>query len=213
MSQPLIDLDAMMAYARDYLARTEAAVITGRNPWRNTAAARWEHTLRVLALARKIARAENADRDLVTAATIFHDAAKLNSSPEEHAARGALVAKEYLTRAGFPADWIARVGEIIASHTRAEGNFALEDRVLRDADILDETGATGIVWTTMNTGIHAPSYVHARENILTHDRHTAERAIALMLTPAGRALAEQRLAFVDQFIAQLDAELEKFLGE
>jgi len=35
---------------------------------------------------------------------------------------------------------------------------------------------------------------------------TAERAVAKMMTRAGREIAEQRLEFINDFIAQLDDE-------
>ena len=207
MNNRVIDFDAMKVFARDYLARTEPNINPGHNSWRNNAVGRWEHTQRVLATAQKIARAENADLDIVTVAAIFHDVAKLNSGADEHAARGARVAQEYLTKANFPADWIARVGEVIANHIRSDSSLPLEDRILRDADLLDELGALSIVWTAMNTGIEAPSYAEAYARIIKYDRLSAERVVARMTTPTGRAIAQRRLAFVNDFIAQLEDEL------
>ena len=64
----------------------------------------------------------------------------------------------------------------------------------------------GIVWTVMNTGIEAPAYAEARARIAKYDRMTAERAVAKMTTCAGRGIAEQRLEFINDFIAQLDDE-------
>lgn len=208
MNSLAIDFDAMKAFVRDYLVRAESKTISGHNAWRNTGLARWEHTQRVLTTSQKIARAENADYDLVTVAAIFHDVAKFSSTPEEHAARGAIIAAEYLARTGFLANWIKRVGEIISNHTcSSTEKFQLEDCILRDADVLDEVGALSIVWTLMNTGIQTPSYTEARARILKHDRHSAERAVALMLTPTARAIAKERLTFVNNFIAQLEEEL------
>ena len=71
---------------------------------------------------------------------------------------------------------------------------------------MDEVGAVGIVWTVMNTGIEAPAYAEARARIAKYDRMTAERAVSKMMTRAGREIAEERLKFVDDFIAQLDDE-------
>jgi uncharacterized protein len=204
-----IETDTMKAFVRDYLTRNEPSAATGHNAWRRNGAARWAHTLRVLTTAQKIARAEY---DVVMVAAIFHDVAKLDSEQDEHAERGAAIAREYLTRAGFPVDWIVRVCQTVINHVAAlelEERLLLEDRVLRDADHLDEVGALGIVWTAMNTGIEAPSYAKARERFARYDRVTAERIIAQMMTRAGRAIAEKRLEFVNAFIAQLEDELDK----
>ena len=211
MGEAAIDTDAMKAFAREYLARHEPHAANGRNAWRQNGAARWAHTLRVLATAQKIARAEGADYDVVTVAAIFHDVAKLDSEQDEHALRGAEIARDYLTRAGFSADWIARACQTIVNHPAAlefgDKSLPLEDRILRDADLLDEVGALEIVWTVMNAGVEAPSYVEARTRIAEYDRKTAERTVAKMMTRAGRKLAEQRLKIVNDFIAQLDEEM------
>jgi uncharacterized protein len=146
----------------------------------------------------------------VTIAVIVHDVAKLDSGQDEHAARGAEIAREYLVRAGFSGDWIARVCQVIVNHpaalTFASDHLPVEDHILRDADFMDEVGAVGIVWTVMNTGIEAPAYAEARARIAKYDRMTAERAVAKMTTCAGRGIAEQRLEFINDFIAQLDDE-------
>ncbi len=212
MGDAAIDTDAMKAFVREYLTRSEPNIAAGYSAWRRNGAARWAHTLRVLAAAQQIARAEGADYDVVIVATIFHDVAKLDIDQDEHAERGAAIARDYLTRAGFAAAWIARVCQTIVNHVVAlkpGDRLPLEDYILRDADRLDELGALGIVWTVMNTGIEAPSYEEARARIAKYDRATAERAVARLITRTGRAIAEQRLKFIDAFIAQLDAEMNE----
>jgi uncharacterized protein len=202
----------MMAFVRGYLTRSAPGDASGPSAWRRNGAARWAHTLRVLATAQKIARVENADSDIVTVAAIFHDVAKLNSEQEEHAERGAAIAQDYLTRAGFAADWIARVCRVIVNHPAAlefDAPLPLEDRILRDADRLDEVGALGIVWTVMNVGLEAPSYAEVRARIAKYDRKTAECVVAKMMTRTGREFAEQRLKFVNDFITQLDEEMRE----
>ncbi len=127
--------------------------------------------------------------------------------------RGAAIAHDYLTRAGFSVDWIARVCQTIVNHVAAlefrDNSLPLEDRILCDADFLDEVGTLGIVWAVMNAGIEAPSYAEARTRIAKYDRQTAERAVAKMMTRTGRAIAEQRLKSVNDFIVQLDEELSE----
>ena len=208
----MIDLDAMQAFVRDYLLRHEPPVVPGPNSWRKSAVARWEHTKRVLAMAQEIARGENADLDVITVATIFHDVAKLNTAQEDHAVCGANIARDYLIRAGLSTDWVERVCQIIVHHPAAHitppPEMSLEVAVLRDADRLDETGALGIVWSAMNVGIIAPSYAQARERFSHVNVENAQEVVAHMLTPTGRRIAEQRWVFVVKFIAQLNQEME-----
>ncbi len=71
MGEAAIDTDAMKTFVREYLARHEPRAANRRNAWRQNAAARWAHTLRVLATAQKIARAEGADYDVVPLPRFF----------------------------------------------------------------------------------------------------------------------------------------------
>jgi len=207
-----LDVGAMRAFVREQLIRGAATFVQERSSWRASGEARWDHTRRVVKFAQEIARAEGADYGIVTVAGIFHDVAKLDSEQEAHAVRGAEIAREYLVREGFPADWIERVCQVIvhhpAKHVVPTEQMTLEVAVLRDADLLDETGALGILWTAMNAGgLNATSYADARKRIVKHDLDGCKRVIELMLTRTGRAIAEQRLAFVEAFIQQLDAEM------
>lgn len=80
-----------------------------------------------------------------------------------------------------------------AALTFSDDHLPLEDRVLRDADLLDETGAMGIIWTAMNAGrLGVTSYAETRERIVEFDRQGAEKVVARMLTRAGREIAQQR---------------------
>lgn len=208
-----IDFDALSAFVRAQLIR-DAAMFEQqqRAAWRASGAARWEHTARVLKIAQDIAQAEGADFDVVTVAAIFHDAAKFQIDGNAHAERSAAIARAYLTDAGFDAVWIERVCNAIAHHVEDDtSKFTLEDCILRDADLMDETGALGIVWTCMNAGrLDATSYREARERIVKHDLQGCQRVIELMLTRTGRRMARQRLAFVEAFVRELDSEMGKF---
>ena len=203
-----LDIDAMLAYVREYLARGGAYGNEKGGAWRQTGSVRFEHIRRVLATAQNIARAEHADLDVVTVAAVFHDVAKLEVDQETHAVRGAEIAAEYLCNEGFSAEWVRRVCAVIATHNCVNASFPLEDRVLRDADLLDETGAMGIVWSSINSGrSENPSYADARARIVQHDWRYAESLEQRMLTRAGRDIAEQRRMFVESFIAELEDEL------
>lgn len=200
---------AALALVRDYLSQRQTDRAEADNAWRQNGVARFEHTRRVLALAQRIARAEGADQKIVTIAAIYHDVAKFDVPGKEHAARSAEIAREFLVRIHATEEFIARVCTAITRHNQKDATgFTLEDRVLRDADLLDETGALGIVWSCINAGqISVPSYVEARERIRQHDQPGAELVKEWMLTPTGRAIAEQRQAFVADFLQELDQEM------
>ncbi|MBN1657399.1 MAG: HD domain-containing protein [Anaerolineae bacterium] len=132
----------------------------------------FDHVLRVLALAERLARAEGADLEVVRAAALLHDAARGKGAGRiplpagrtplpagrtplpagrtplpagrDHAAAGAEIARHLL--AGHPPDRVEAVAHAIAAHRFRGGPEpqTIEARVLHDADKLDAIGAVGI---------------------------------------------------------------------
>ena len=70
------------------------------------------HTERVYNNALTISKGEDVDLDIVRAAALFHDIARLKESREEcecHAEEGAKMAKDILERENFPKEKIDKV--------------------------------------------------------------------------------------------------------
>jgi uncharacterized protein len=106
----------------------------------------FDHILRVLALAERIAQAEGADLEIVCAAALLHDVGRAEEERGNgcHARIGAARAREILR--GHPQDRVEAVAEAIAAHRfrRGPSPQSLEAQVLYDADKLDAMGAIGI---------------------------------------------------------------------
>lgn len=107
----------------------------------------WEHTLRVLALARRIAHSEAADMEIVEISAILHDIGRGAQDKSKgkicHAALGAEMAAKILSEHGIPEDRIERIVHCIGSHRFRGDNppETIEAKVLFDADKLDGIGA------------------------------------------------------------------------
>ena len=106
----------------------------------------FDHVLRVLALAERIAEAEGADMEIVRAAVLLHDVGRAEQRRTGicHARIGAARAREILS--GHPPERVEVVAEAIAAH-RFRGDKmprTLEAQVLYDADKLDAIGAIGV---------------------------------------------------------------------
>ncbi|MGD2178926.1 MAG: HD domain-containing protein, partial [Anaerolineae bacterium] len=116
----------------------------------------FDHVLRVLRLAERIARAEGADLSIVRAATLLHDIGRTEAAAAgvDHAAVGARRAREILV--GRPAATVEAVADAIAAHRfRTEPEPAtLEAQVLFDADKLDAIGAVGVARAFAYGGAH-----------------------------------------------------------
>jgi uncharacterized protein len=170
---------------------------------------RWEHVKTVVTLADKLADLTGADEEIVTAAAWLHDAKK--SDGEAHAQSGARFAAEFLPQTDFPAEKIPAVVQAISEHKglwRDEPLTNLESMVLWDADKLSKLGLTAVIHFTGM--ILAGDEAFTTEDLLI-DLESAEwqrRAVESMHTEPARRAAKSRMAAYDQFMAELEAELE-----
>ena len=177
----------------------------------------FDHVLRVLALAERLARAEGADLEIVRAAALLHDAAR--GGEIDHAQAGAELARRLL--AGHPPQRVEAVAHAIAAH-RFRGGPApatLEARVLHDADKLDAIGAIGVArafhygghWGQRLWAEVPPDYQEtpdtAAEHTPVHEYvFKLARIRERLLTDSARQLAEGRHAFMVAFYERLERE-------
>ena len=183
----------------------------------------FDHVLRVLALAERIAEAEGADVEIVRTAALLHDVARAGTAGtgQCHAQAGAERAREILR--GHPLGRVEAVAQAIAAH-RFRGSQppeTLEARVLFDADKLDAIGAVGIaraytVGGRRNSCLWADVSLDYTEGDLPGERdHTAVHEFVFKLsklrdkihTETGKAIAEERHAYMVAFFQQLDHEV------
>jgi uncharacterized protein len=182
----------------------------------------FDHVLRVLVLAERLAQEENADLEIVRAATLLHDVARGHGDriAADHAHAGAQFARELLTE--HPPEKVEAVAHAVAAHRFRFGPspLTLEAQVLHDADKLDAIGAIGVARAFAFGGYEGqrlwadvpPDY---RESQATRHQHTPvhEYQIKLskikdrLLTNSARKLAEERHAFMVTFFEQLDQEV------
>jgi uncharacterized protein len=186
----------------------------------------FDHVLRVLALAERIARTEGADLEIVRAAALLHDAGREGAEVQglDHAAFAAMRAREILT--GQSREKVEAVAHAIAAHRfRTEPEpVTLEAQVLFDADKLDAIGAVGVARAFAYGGARGQR-LWAPTEAVDVARWTAEgddpgehtpvhefvvklsRIKERLFTPSGRAIAEERHAAMLAFFARFDAEV------
>lgn len=175
----------------------------------------FDHVLRVLALAERIARAEGADLEIVRAAVLLHDIARDVEDEEagqhDHAALAAERARMILQ--GYPPERIEAVCQAIRCHRFRSGPppETPEARVLFDADKLDAMGAIGIARAFAYAGQHGQPLSSQPDEARYSPVDEFRQKLALlrdrMTTATGRALAEERHAFMEAFFERLAAEL------
>ena len=182
----------------------------------------FDHVLRVLALAERLAREEGADLEIVRAATLLHDVARGQGDrlSANHAHAGAEFAREVL--AGQPAEKVEAVAHAVAAHRFRSGPDPQtpEARVLHDADKLDAIGAIGVarafafggyegqrLWADVPAG-YAESQATRHEHTPVHEYQIKLSKIkGRLLTESARRLAEGRHSFMVEFFEQLEREV------
>jgi uncharacterized protein len=174
---------------------------------------KYGHQPRLYALTRRIGEGLAYDDDVVYAAAWLHDLGVfIGHRPEDpellarwdHVAYTIDRAPSILAAVGFPAEKIAAVIECIAHHQPQDVPQTMESTILRDADILEQLGAIGIVRTVCKVGRDT------RFATFTDAAASLQRAVdvlpAMLKLPVSRALAEERLRVHRVFLAALADE-------
>jgi uncharacterized protein len=186
----------------------------------------FEHALRVLANAERIAKEEKADLDVIVPAALFHDLVNppKNSPRAKYAADdSAEITKGLLEEIKeYPAHKIEKVYLAIKSCSFNKGISPelLEAKILQDADGLEATGAISIMRTFASTGqMKRPFY--SKQDVFCRKREpdSSEYALDLfytrllkvgerMHTKSAKKIAKRRTRFLNGFLKELELELE-----
>ncbi len=187
----------------------------------------FDHILRVLAMAERIARAEGADVEVVRAAALLHDIARTDEDHGgthlDHADLSAEKARALVLGKGASAEFAARVAEAIRAHRfrGTQSPESLEARVLFDADKLDSIGAIGVarayavagslnqrLYTEPDGGATATRDQHNSDHSPVAEFHVKLSKLRERIhTPTARAIAEARHRFMVEFFERLEREV------
>jgi uncharacterized protein len=186
----------------------------------------WEHTLRVYALAVRLAKLEKADLSVVKLAALLHDIARgeedASGGKIDHATRGAKEAFGILKSLGASDELASATAHCIETHRFRGGSKPLsaEAKVLFDADKLDSIGAVGIGRAFLFAGEVGAKLHNKRKDILRTKAYTEEDTAyreymvklrhvkSRMLTKTGKTLAVKRHKFMEDFFSRLNSEVE-----
>ncbi|MFA5986759.1 MAG: HD domain-containing protein [Parcubacteria group bacterium] len=188
----------------------------------------WWHVYRVWQLAKHIAKEEGADTFVIELSALLHDVAdaKLYGGDEEIGVRRI---REFLSSVDISTDVIERVINIII-HLSFRETFhekeykSVELFVVQDADRLDALGAIGIARAfsygeRKGCKIHdpqiKPNLQMTKEQYVKREsttiNHFYEKLLLLkdqMNTKTGKVIAQERHAFMEQYLAEFYKEWE-----
>ena len=188
----------------------------------------WWHIYRVWQNARKILSYEHADAEVVQLAVLLHELPdeKLFEGGKEQGIRRS---REWLNALDVPEEKVNQIEEILR---RCSFRDSIDDTaepsqelaIVRDADRLDALGAIGIARcftfngykgnmtydpdNPPNTELNKEEYQKDNSPAINHFYEKLFRLKDLMHTEQGRAMAEHRHQYMEQFIDEFFQEWE-----
>jgi uncharacterized protein len=171
------------------------------------------HQPRLYALTRAIGEGMKYDDDVVFAAAWLHDLGVfVGHRPEDPVALAAWDNVAYaiertpplLLEFGFPEQKIGAVIEAIRTHQPHKQPQSTEATILRDADILEQLGAIGILRAVSKVGRDTRYATFSA--VVPVLKQALETLPPLIHLPSAKALAARRIATLGAFLAALEAE-------
>lgn len=171
------------------------------------------HQPRLYALTRQVGEGQDYDDDVVYAAAWLHDLGVfVGHRPEDPAALACWDHVRYvvdraprlLEEAGFPGEKLQAVLEAIRNHQPHDDPTTMEGVILRDADILEQLGAIGIMRQFAKVGRDSryPTFTAA----VAVMRRSVEVLPARLRLERARTLAEPKIRILQAFLEAVDRE-------
>jgi len=176
---------------------------------------KFAHQPRLYRLAKRLAEGQTYDDDVLYAAAWMHDLGVFyGHRPEDPAALAAWDHVAYAMRAvpallaqfGFPEEKIPGAIEAIRTHLPSGEPTTFEGTLLRDADLLEQLGAVGVLRTVSKVG-RDTRFVRLGDPLDTLRRNAEQLPGKLQLASA-RRLAAARVEILRAFLDAAEAEAD-----
>lgn len=176
------------------------------------------HQPRLYALACRIGAGMNYDDDVLFAAAWMHDLGVfLGHRPADpallanwnHVPYTVGRSRELLPAWGFPQSKLSAVVNAIETHQPQDEPTQLEGVLLRDADILEQLGAMGLLRTVTKVGrdTRYPTF----SAVIPAMRKAADELPSKLRIPSARLLAAPRVQVLNAFLAAIQEEAGELL--
>lgn len=186
----------------------------------------FSHSLRVAKNALLIAQQERGDPETLVAAALLHDIVSIEKNhPDRHksSSLAAEKSKEILEQIGFPPEKIPATLDAIKCHSFSANLTPQthDGKIFQDADRLDGLGAIGIARAFATGGrFNSKIYSH-KDPLAEHGRSPDDKKYMVdhffiklfklpekMWTNTGKALARDRILYMQNFLKTLQNEVE-----
>lgn len=174
---------------------------------------KFSHQPRLYELTKLVGGGEDYDDDIVFATVWMHDLGVfVGHRPEDPEALAAWDCVAYamkevptvLERLGFPKEKIPAVVEAIRTHQPSASPTTIEATIVRDADILEQLGATAVLRTVCKIG--RDTRFQRFPDALCVLRKNVETLPGQLLLGSSRMLAKPRVKVLEAFLAAADTE-------
>ena len=173
------------------------------------------HQPRLYALTQLVGQGMSYDDDVVYAAAWLHDLGVfIGHRPEDpellsgwdNVSYAMKQAPAALLRSGFPTTKVAQVVEAIRTHQPHLSPTSVEGAIVRDADILEQLGAIGIMRVVAKIG-RDTRYPMFTDAAATLRKSLADLPGKIQLDTT-KILAQSRIALLQAFLNELDEEAQ-----
>lgn len=174
---------------------------------------RYAHTVRVYQWMLRISsqlRDDGIDLEALKIATIFHDVGYSVGSSDDHAKESAHICRDYLERRPYEPAQIDFICYLIEEHPNKrllhEKTTPLELVILMEADMLDDTGAMGII---LDSWIASKEDNPSFDSVCRHFEKYTYRHMKQMefVTAPGRRFWHEKRKLVYEFLRQYRRDL------
>jgi uncharacterized protein len=174
---------------------------------------KFSHQARLYKLAQRLGEGEVYDDDVVFGACWIHDLGVfIGHRPEDpsalaqwdHLAYVLQKGPEVLAKTGFPPEKIPAVLAAVRTHMPSAEPATVEAILVRDADILEQLGAVGILRTVSKVGRDTRFRTFA--DALGVLRKSATELPPKLRLKSARIEAEQRIHLMESFLASAEKE-------
>jgi uncharacterized protein len=176
---------------------------------------KYGHQPRLYALTQRIGEGMSYDDDVVYAAAWLHDLGVfVGHRPEDpeklakwdHVIYTLKEVPAILERSGFPREKIPAVLEAIRNHQPKDEPVTVESTILRDADILEQLGAIGILRGVSKVGrdTRFQTFSSAVQNL----RRSLQDLPPKLILEGSRKLAAPKINLLASFLSAVGAESE-----
>ncbi len=188
---------------REYLSRTD---IDNRLDIRI-----YQHSLRVMKYAEKLLRKEKADKEVVLASIMLHDIGK-TITEQRHDIVSFSLAKEILTKLEVDESKKNKILDCVLIHSSKSINcldLNIEQKIVMDADMLDEIGILSVVKYCVARGTRNIDLCSILKGLETK-YEIIERESTLIKTNYGKELYNKKKKNLREIIEEFRMEIDMY---